>query len=164
MIHRVRSNPNYFTCSFLPAAVWTETNSRFFQNSSSSPTQSSDDCEYTVPAFCFFFSHPSLQTLYLLQLSRPSLPPFMLFLCLDVVTWSIWKHGHGAVSGLLSGLRVQVLCQVSQRRSVLLLRGEKEHVCVCGHYFKRWECARSDCCAWNRQEFLSSGTDFSQRS
>lgn len=61
-----------------------------------------------------------------LSLHRSLSALFCLFWC---VTWSIWKHGHGAMSELSSGLRVQVPRQVTQCRSVLLSRGEKECVC-----------------------------------
>lgn len=58
---------------------------------------------------------------------HPLFPSSSIFWC---VTWSIWKHGHGAMSELLSGLRVQVPLQVTQCRSVLLSRGRKKK-CVC---------------------------------
>lgn len=112
--------------------------------------------------------HPTLPSLSSsITISLPvalSLPFFCLFWC---VTWSIWKHSHGAMAELLSGLKVQVLRQVTQCCSVLLSRGEKECVsdvcaCVCVHGFKRWKCAWSECFAWTREEFLFGNMEFSQ--
>lgn len=115
-----------------------------------------------------FQSNPKLGRLWV-HLSYISILPsrahtlpatFHLFWC---VTWSIrMDGGRGAVSELLSGLRVaNPLAMVTQCCSVLPWRGEKECASASARpIFKRWKGAWSECFAWTCEEFLFRNTNF----
>lgn len=114
----------------------------------------------------FLFFYLSIQWSEFSQPFHLSPTPSALFRLFWCVTWSTWKHGHGAVSELLSeGWGSKSRARWHSAALCCCWEVKKSaRVCVCvrAHDFKRWKGAWSECFAWTCEEFLFRNTKFSQ--